>query len=174
VLAETLLQLDDAMSWRAGLLLIATDGKMSLADRLHAIKVLIEAGDSGAPRILRSLVQALPDLAELPQRDVVDFLVALDTPLARELLVSIASDDRLSEGVRRSASWHPPVRATPEDPEERLFENRPRRADRVLARPIVKKRETGQGTFFTIPTILAGGVTAVLLVLLWVEVLRKG
>ncbi|HVR85676.1 MAG TPA: hypothetical protein VMU54_15265, partial [Planctomycetota bacterium] len=162
------------MSWRAGLLLIAADRKTSLTDRLHAVKVLIEAGDPGVPRILRSLVNALPDLAELPQRDVVDFLVALDTPLARELLVSIASNDRLSDAVRRSAVRHPSVRATPEDPEDQVFEDRPRRADPPPARSIVKKRETGEGTFFTIPTILAGGVTAVLLVLLGVEVLRKG
>jgi len=44
-LAEALLQLDDAMTWRAGLLAIAGDSKSRLGDRLRAIKVLDEAED---------------------------------------------------------------------------------------------------------------------------------
>jgi hypothetical protein len=38
----------------------------------------------------------------------------------------------------------------------------------------VKKRETAGSSFLTMPSILAGGVTLVLLVLLLVEILRKG
>jgi hypothetical protein len=174
VLAEVLLQLDDAMSWRAGLLLIAAEGKASLTDRLHAIKVLIEAGDPGVPRILRSLAGTMPDLNELQQRDLVDFLLAMDTPHSRDLLASIASDERLPESVRRLARPHRSARATPEDPVEQVLEGRGRRVEPAPPRSIVRKRETGEGTFFSIPFILAGGVTAVLLVLLAVEVLRKG
>src|SRR2546421_3882820 len=44
-LAEALLQLDDAMTWRAGLIAITSDEKASLIDRLHAAKVLLEAED---------------------------------------------------------------------------------------------------------------------------------
>ena len=172
-LAEALLQLDDAMSWRAGLLLIARDPGASLADRLHAIRVLLEADDPGVPPLLRSLAATLPDLTEPQQREVIDFLVARDTPLTRELLVRIAADDRLSEAVRRLARPRPSVRATPEDPGEEVIEGTRRRSVPDL-RPTVKKRETAESSFFTMPTILAGGVTLVLLVLLLVEILRKG
>src|SRR5262245_29251767 len=41
-LADALLHLDDARSWRAGLLAIASDVQASLADRLHASKVLLD------------------------------------------------------------------------------------------------------------------------------------
>lgn len=172
-LAEALLQLDDAMSWRAGLLTIATDGKILLRDRLRAMKVLLEAEDPQVPGLLRTLANTLPDLTEPQQHEVVEFLVALDTPLTRELLVQVASDDRLPEGVRRAARPRPSVRATPEDPEERVVEG-PSRRDSAVPRTIVKKRETSESSFLTIPSILAGGVTAVLLVLLLVEILRKG
>lgn len=173
-LAEALLQLDDAMSWRAGLLAISTDDRTLLPDRLRALKVLLEAEDPQVPGLLRSLANNLPELPELQQRDVVDFLVAQDTPLTRELLVSIASDDRLSEAVRRSARPRPSVRATPEDPGEQVVEGAARRSAAAIPRTIVKKRETAGSSFLTMPSILAGGVTLVLLVLLLVEILRKG
>ncbi|MBV8881821.1 MAG: hypothetical protein JO332_17820 [Planctomycetaceae bacterium] len=170
-LAEALLQLDDAMTWRAGLLSITADRKASLTDRLHAIRVLVEAEDPGVPALLRSLVRTLPELTEPQQREVVDFLVSMDTPLSRELLVTIAADDRLSEAVRRAARPLPSSRATPEDPGEKVLDGVSRAPD---LRTVVKKRETQNAGFFTMPTILAGGVTLVLLVLLLVEVLRKG
>jgi len=173
-LAVALLQLDDAMSWRAGLLAIAGSPAASLTDRLRAGKVLLEADDPGIAAVFRSLTVNLPDLTEPQQHQVVEFLVAMDTPLARDLLASIAADDRLSEGVRRSAHPQASTRATPEDPREVLLEGARRRSDSPVARATTKKRETGEGTFFTIPTILAGGVTLVLLVLLLVEILRKG
>jgi DNA helicase HerA-like ATPase len=173
-LAEALLQLDDAMSWRAGLLAISTDARTLLPDRLRALKVLLEAEDPQVPGLLRSLANNLPELPELQQRDVVDFLVAQDTPLTRELLVSIASDDRLSEAVRRVARPRPSVRATPEDPGEQVVEGAARRSAAAIPRTIVKKRETAGSSFLTMPSILAGGVTLVLLVLLLVEILRKG
>jgi hypothetical protein len=173
-LAEALLQLDDAMSWRAGLLAISTDDRTLLPDRLRALKVLLEAEDPQVPGLLGSLANNLPELPELQQRDVVDFLVAQDTPLTRELLVSIASDDRLSEAVRRVARPRPSVRATPEDPGEQVVEGAARRSAAAIPRTIVKKRETAGSSFLTMPSILAGGVTLVLLVLLLVEILRKG
>jgi DNA helicase HerA-like ATPase len=173
-LAEALLQLDDAMSWRAGLLAISTDAQTLLPDRLRALKVLLEAEDPQVPGLLRSLANNLPELPELQQRDVVEFLVAQDTPLTRELLVSIASDDRLSEAVRRAARPRPSVRATPEDPGEQVVEGAARRSAAAIPRTIVKKRETAGSSFLTMPSILAGGVTLVLLVLLLVEILRKG
>jgi len=173
-LAEALLQLDDAMSWRAGLLAISTDDRTLLPDRLRALKVLLEAEDPQVPGLLRSLANNLPELPELQQREVVDFLVAQDTPLTRELLVSIASDDRLSEAVRRAARPRPSVRATPEDPGEQVVEGVARRSAAAIPRTIVKKRETAGSSFLTMPSILAGGVTLVLLVLLLVEILRKG
>src|SRR5260221_9605898 len=40
-LAEALLHLDDAMSWRAGLLAIASDDRVALGERLHASRVLL-------------------------------------------------------------------------------------------------------------------------------------
>jgi hypothetical protein len=173
-LAEALLQLDDAISWRAGLIAIAGDRRGSLADRLRAIKVLVEAEDPGADEVLRSIAVTLPDLAELQQREVVDFLVALDSPLARELLRGIAEDDRLSPAVRASARPRPWARATPEDPSDGVVERVRRPRGVPAARTVVKKRETETETFFTIPTILAGTVTLILLVLLLVEALRKG
>ncbi|HLY74034.1 MAG TPA: hypothetical protein VKU80_07930, partial [Planctomycetota bacterium] len=173
-LAEALLQLNDAMSWRAGLHSIAVDGKASLNHRLGATRVLLEAGDPGVPGILRSLIKGLPDLSEPQQRDVVEFLLAMDTPLSRDLLARVASDDRLPEAVRRLTRPPSPARATPEEPARPLLEGRSRRGTPPLGRSIVKKRETGEETFITIPTILAAGVTVVLLVLLLVENLRKG
>jgi hypothetical protein len=173
-LAQALLELDDAISWRVGLLSIAAEGKVSLTDRLRAIRVLSESEDPGIPGILRSLTRLLPDLAELDQRELVHFLVAMDSPLSRELLIRIAVDGSLSEAVRRSAHPQPSTRATPEDPSEQVLESRSRREGPWAARSVVKKRETGEETFFTLPTILAGGVTAVLLLFLLVEVLRKG
>src|SRR5436190_6252355 len=72
-LAEALLQLDDAMSWRAGLLAIAGSPAASLTDRLRAGRVLIEAEDPGIAAVLRSLTVNLPDLTEPQQHQVVDF-----------------------------------------------------------------------------------------------------
>ncbi len=172
-LAEALLQLDDALSWRGGLLAIAGDGKGSVPDRLRAVRLLLEAEDPGAPDLLRSLVAELPAAPEARQREVVDFLRSLDGPGARELLRSIAEDRRLSAAVRAAARPHPFARATPEDPAERVIDASPRRESAPAARA-VKKRETAEETSFTLPTILAGGGTLVLLVLLAAEVLRKG
>src|SRR5882672_3393283 len=73
-LAEALLQLDDAMSWRAGLLAIAGSRTSFLTDRLRAGKVLVEAEDPGMVAVLRSLAVTLPDLTEPQQHEVVDFL----------------------------------------------------------------------------------------------------
>jgi hypothetical protein len=53
------------------------------------------------------------------------------------------------------------------------MEGSPRRTSGVPSRT-VKKKETGGTGFFTMPTILAGGITLVLLILLLVEILRKG
>lgn len=170
-LAEALLHLDDAMTWRAGLLTIAEDRTYSLRDRLRALRVLVDAGDPGAPGILGSITRSLPELAEPQQREFVEFLIALDTPLSRELLVAIASDGRLPESVRLAARPRPSARATTEDPEERVLDGPSRPPD---LRTVVKKKETAAPSFLTMPTILAGGVTLVLLVLLLIEILRKG
>src|SRR5436190_486127 len=100
-LAEALLQLDDAMSWRAGLIGIASDERASLADL---------AG---------------------PEHD-------------------------------------------PEEPRVRIIDDRPRAFSEPPLHPFEKKSETRRETFITMPSILAGGVTLVLLGLLLVEILRKG
>jgi len=170
-LAEALLQLDDAMTWRAGLLTIANVPTYSLTDRLRAVRVLFEAADPSVPGILGLIARALPEFAEPQQREFVDFLVVMDTPLSRELLVAIAADGRLPESVRRAARPLPSTRATPEDPGELVLEGPSRPPD---LRTVVKKRETAESGFFTMPTIVAGGVTLVLLVLLLIEILRKG
>ncbi len=172
-LAEALLQLEDALSWRGGLLAIAGDGKASLPDRLRSVRLLLQAEDPGAPGLLRSLVAELPAAPEARQREVVDFLLSLDGPAARELLRSIAEDRRLPAAVRASARPRPSARATPEDPAERVIDASPRRAPPPGA-GAVKKRETAEETSITLPTILAGGGTLVLLALLAAEVLRKG
>jgi len=171
-LAEALLQLDDAMSWRAGILAIAGDASGAMADRVRAIRVLSEADDPQVPTLLRSMTEALPALSEGPQRDFVDFLVALRTPLSRELLLAIALDERLPESLRRAAHPQPSAKAVPVEPGEEM-EGSPRRASGVPSRT-VKKKETGGTRFLTMPTILAGAITLVLLILLLVEILRKG
>ncbi len=172
-LAEALLQLDDAMTWRAGILAIASDAAAGMADRLRALRVLTEADDPQVPSLLRSLTAALPKLSESKQREFVDFLLALRTPLSRELLLSIALDERLPEGLRRAAHPQPVARAIPVEPGEEGVDASPRRPSAPPTRT-VKKKETGGSSFFTMPTILAGGVTLVLLILLLIEILRKG
>ena len=156
-LAEALLQLDDARSWRAGLLSIAADDQTSLADRLHASRVLLDAEDSQAASLLREIVETLPERPPEEQRQVVDFLRSANTPLTRELLGRIA-------GAARAV----------DEPQVEIIDDRepPDPEPPVLLRQ--KKYETGEATFLTMPSILAGGVTLVLLVLLGIEILRKG
>jgi hypothetical protein len=156
-LAEALLQLDDARSWRAGLLSIASDEQASLADRLHASKVLLDAEDDQAPALLRAIVETLPERSPEEQRQVVGFLRSANTPLTRELLGRIA-------GAARAV----------DEPLVEIIDDRefPDPEPPVLLRQ--KKNETRDATFLTMPSILAGGVTLVLLVLLGVEMLRKG
>jgi hypothetical protein len=172
-LAEALLQLDDAMSWRAGILAIATDDGAGMADRVRALKVLTEADDPQVPSLLRSMTGSLVTMSESKQREFVDFLLALRTPLSRELLLSVALDERLPESLRRAAHPQPVARAIPVEPGEEGVEAALRRSPAPPSRT-VKKKETGGSAFFTMPTILAGGVTLVLLILLLVEILRKG
>jgi len=76
---------------------------------------------------LVALTAALPQFDPGSERDVVDFLIALDTPLARELLRSIAGDDRLP----------PAVRTTPEDPQELVTGPAHPRAAAPVARSVV-------------------------------------
>ncbi|MBI3857341.1 MAG: hypothetical protein HY293_16765 [Planctomycetes bacterium] len=156
-LAEALLHLDDAMSWRAGLLMIASDEGSAVGDRLHAAKVLLEAEDSRIPDILRTMVEKLPGRPEEEQQRVAAFLTAANTPLTRELLAEMAD-------ARRGT----------DEPRVRIIDETSRRPVPPPARPPPKKKETGRETFLTMPSILAGGVTLLLLVLLAVEILRKG
>jgi hypothetical protein len=173
-LAEALLQLDDAMSWRAGLLAIAADGRASVRDRLQASKVLLEAEDSQIPVFLHAIVEDLHSRPEAEQRQVVEFLASSNGPLARDLLETIAADERLGEATRRSARTPSGVHAGVEEPQVRILSRRRRPPPDPAARPGAKKEETGGGTLLTMPSILAGGVTLVLLVLLVIEILRKG
>ena len=172
-LAGALLHLDDALSWRQGLLDIGRDDAAPLGDRLRALGLLLEAEDARGPGLLRGLVEALPRRPEPEQRQAVDFLVVLNTPLARELLGSVASDLRLSPATRASALPARPGREASEEPQETIVEESPRRIP-VLPQIIVKKKETRDASFFTMPTMLAGAVAAVLLMLLLVEILRRG
>jgi hypothetical protein len=173
-LAEALFQLDDAMSWRAGLLAIASDERASVRDRLQASKVLLEAEDSRVPAYLHALVEDLHTRPEAEQRQVVEFLVSSNGPLARELLETIAADERLSEATRQSAREPAGAQAGVEEPRVRIISERRRPPPEPPARLAAKKKETGGATFLTMPSILAGGVTLVLLVLLVIEILRKG
>jgi hypothetical protein len=156
-LAEALLQLDDAMSWRAGLIGIASDERASLGDRLHASKVLLEAEDPWIPDFLRRLVERLAGRPEADRKQVAAFLRSVNTPLTRELLAELAGPE-----------------SDPEEPRVRIIDDRPRAFSEPPLRPFEKKSETRRETFITMPSILAGGVTLVLLGLLLVEILRKG
>jgi hypothetical protein len=156
-LAEALLHLDDAVSWRAGLLGIATDDRAVLADRLHASRVLLEADDPKVPQILRDLVGRLSGWPEPEQQQVLSFLVAVNSPLSRELLDAVAA-------ARRGT----------DEPHIVILDEAAKRPDPPPPAPPPKKKETPRETFLTMPTILAGGVTLVLLVLLGIEILRKG
>jgi hypothetical protein len=158
-LAEALLHLDDAISWRAGLLAIAGDDRVVLADRLHASRVLLDADDPKVPEILRGIVDRLPGRTEAEQQQITAFLTALNTPLSRELLAVVAA--------ARRGTDEPNVMVVDD------AERRPATPPSV-SRPSQKKKETRPETFLTMPTILAGGVTVVLLVLLAIEILRKG
>lgn len=157
-LAEALLQLDDAMSWRGGLVSIAADEQASLTDRLHASKVLLEAEDGQVAALLRALVDTLPSRPPEEQRRIAEFLRSADTPLTRGLLARIAGAS--------SRGTDEPVVEIVDDPEPPPLE--------AAFTPPPKKKETRGATFFTMPSIVAGGVTLVLLVLLAVEILRKG
>ena len=156
-LADALLHLEDAMSWRAGLLMIAGDDRAVLADRLHATRVLLNADDPRIPDILRGMVERLPGRPESEQQQVATFLAAANTPLTRELMASFAA-------ARRGT----------DEPNERIIDELVRRTEPPPPAPPPKKKETRRETFFTMPTILAGGVTLVLMVLLGIEILRKG
>jgi hypothetical protein len=157
VLAEALLQLDDAMSWRAGLIGIASDEKASLGNRLRAFKVLLEAEDPKAPELLRRLVESLPQRSEEDRKQVAAFLMLANTPLTRELLVDMAVPAGEAE-----------------EPRVRIIDERPRAFREPPLPPLEKKSETRGETFITMPSVLAGGVTLLLLGLLLAEILRKG
>jgi hypothetical protein len=156
-LAEALLQLDDAVSWRGGLVAIAADEQTSLADRLHASKVLIEADDPQVAPILRSVVDGLAERPEEEQRRIVEFLRSANTPLTRGLLGRIAGGFRVSD-----------------EPEVEVVDDPEPPPPAAAYRPPEKKKKTRGTTFLTMPSIVAGGVTLVLLALLAVEILRKG
>lgn len=157
-LAEALLHLDDAVSWRAGLLAIATDDRAVLADRLHASRVLLDADDPKIPQILRDLVGRLSGRPEAEQQQILAFLAAVNSPLSRELLGVVAA-------ARRGT----------DEPHVVVLDDAAKRPDPPPSRPPPpKKKETRHETFLTMPTILAGGVTLVLLLLLGIEILRKG
>ena len=156
-LAEALLQLDDAMSWRAGLIGIVSDEKASLDNRLRASKVLLEAEDPKIPDLLRRLVRSLPGRSAEDRKQVAAFLTIAHTPFARELLAEMSPAEREAE-----------------EPRVRIIDEQPRAFTEPLLRPLEKKNETRRETFITMPSILAGGVTLVLLGLLLAEVLRKG
>lgn len=158
-LAEALLHLDDAASWRAGLLAIAGDDRARLVDRLHASRVLLEVDDPKVPQILRGIIDRLPGRTEAEQQQITAFLTALNSPLSRELLAAVAA-------ARRGT----------DEPNVLVIDDADRRPEPppVSRPPPQKKKETRPETFFTMPTILAGGVTVVLLVLLAIEILRKG
>jgi len=156
-IAEALLQLDDAMSWRAGLLGIASDERSALADRLHASKVLLEAEDPKIPELLRRLVESLPRRSEADRKQVAAFLMTANTPLTRELLADMALPEHEAE-----------------EPRVRIIDDRPQAFSEPPLRPLEKKSETRRETFITMPSILAGGVTILLLGLLLAEILRKG
>ncbi len=175
-LANALLQLDDTMSWREGLIAIASDARATLADRLHAAGVLHEVEDPQGSALLRSIVNGLPDRPEGEHRQVIDFLSRVNSRETRLLLGTIASDDRLSEATRRAAvaGLHPPLSSYPEEPAVRIVDEPSRLTGPGVPRAALKKKETREETYLTMPRILVGGVTLVLLVLLLVEVLRKG
>ena len=156
-LADALLHLEDAMSWRAGLLGIASDDRAALADRLHASRVLLDADDPRIPDVLRAMVDRLSGRPEAEQQQIAAFLVSVNSPLSRELLATIAA-------ARRGT----------DEPHAVLIDDAVRRSDPPPPRPSPKKKETRRETFLTMPTILAGGVTLVLMVLLGIEILRKG
>jgi hypothetical protein len=157
-LAEALLHLDDAMTWRGGLVAIAADEQASLANRLRASKVLLDADDGQVGTILRSIVDGLPARPPEEQRQIADFLRSANTPLTRGLLAGIAGGLRVSDE---------PVVEIVDDPE-------PPPPEAAAFRAPAKKKETRDASFLTMPSILAGGVTLVLLALLAAEVLRKG
>jgi hypothetical protein len=156
-LADALLHLEDAMSWRAGLLMIAGDDRAVLADRLHAARVLLDADDPRIPEILRGMVERLSGRPEAEQHQVAAFLAAVNTPLSRELMASLAA-------ARRGT----------DEPIVRIIDEVARRPEPPPSPPPPKKKETRRETFFTMPTIFAGGITLVLMVLLGIEILRKG
>lgn len=156
-LAEALLQLDDAMSWRAGLLVIASDDRAALDDRLRACKVLLEAEDERVPDVLRTLADSMPGRPEEERRRIVSFLRAARTPVTEALL------DRL--GVARPDG---------EEPSVRVVDEARRPSASTIPRAVAKKKETRDPSFLTMPSILAGGITLVLLIVLAVEILRKG
>lgn len=146
-LAEALLHLDDTMSWRGGLLALASDDRVPLADRLHASRVLLDAEDPQVAEVLKSLVDRLPGRPDAERRQVADFLQ--------------------SRGMLAAAG------PGTDEPRVRIIDEA-RRPSASAARLPSKKKETRTETSFTMPSILAGGVTLVLLVLLAVEILRKG
>ena len=131
--------------------------KASLTNRLHASKVLLEADDPQIPDLLRGIVERLPGRSEEELQQVAAFLMTANTPLTRELL------GRMAEG-----------RQVAEEPSVQIINDQARAFSEAPLRPIARKKETPDASFFTMPTILAGGVTLILVGLLLVEVLRKG
>ncbi len=175
-LARALLELDDPLSWRDGLLSIAADPAADLADRLAAAGVLVDGGDARVWAPARELVEALAGRPPVERAVILEFLSSAGTPESRDLLADVAGNEALSEEVRRAAFdlLEGRRRGVAEEPRV-IVEDEPSSADAAaggISRRPPKKRGKEAEPFPTMRTA-AVVAAAALLALLWV-LKRKG
>jgi MYXO-CTERM domain-containing protein len=103
-LADALSQLDDSMSWRAGIGAIAADPRSEIDLRLRALGLLLAVEDPAALEQVRALAGSLPERPPEDQRRVIGFLSAANTPETRDLLAAAVGNARLSPEARDDAA----------------------------------------------------------------------
>lgn len=175
-LARALLELDDPLSWRDGLLAIAADPAADLGDRLGAAGVLVDGGDRRAWAPLRDLAGSLPGRPPVERAEILEFLARAGTPESRDLLADAAENDALSEEVRHAALelLEGRRRAVSEEPRVTV-EDEPAPPGRPApASPRASPKKTGKEDASLLTMRTAAVVSAAaLLALLWV-LKRKG
>jgi hypothetical protein len=173
-LARALLELEDPLSWRDDLLVIAEDPAADLTERLGAARVLSDGGDPRVWRPVGELVRSIAGRPPVERAEILEFLGRAGVPESRDLLADVAGNDALSDDVRRAAFelLDGRRRAISEEPRV-VVEDEPSGAEPAGAsRRSPKKKGKEAETFPTMRTAAVVSAAA-LLALLWV-LKRKG
>jgi hypothetical protein len=169
-LARALFELEDATSWREGLLALLADARLDLAERLPAAGVLLDAGDPRAWGLVREIAGSMPGRPPVERAQILEFLARTGAPEARDLLEEAAANEALSEEVRRAAQelLEGGVRIPVEEPRTRI-DDEPGAGPVPASAPRKgpKKRGKEPGALITMRGAVVVSAAA-LLALLWV------